>query len=44
MASASVVPRFTYADLNYLPKEKEGDRHELFDGALVVTPSPVPPH
>ena len=27
-----------------MPKEREGDRHELFDGELVVTPSPRPAH
>jgi Uma2 family endonuclease len=34
----------TYADLEFIPKEREGDRHELFDGVLVVTPSPIPLH
>lgn len=38
------VPLLTYADLDFVPKEREGDRHELFDGVLVVTPSPIPAH
>jgi Uma2 family endonuclease len=44
MASASPAPIFSYKDLDFLPKEREGDRHELFDGVLVVTPSPIPAH
>jgi Uma2 family endonuclease len=34
--------RLTYADLLVLPDD--GKRHELIDGAHVVTASPVPPH
>ncbi|HEU0113172.1 MAG TPA: Uma2 family endonuclease [Thermomicrobiales bacterium] len=41
---ATTVQRYTYADLTELPSEREGDRHELFDGELVVTPAPVPDH
>lgn len=46
MASAVRGERvvLSYDDLDFIPKEREGDRHELFDGALVVTPSPVPDH
>jgi hypothetical protein len=40
----TAVPLLTYADLDAIPKEREGDRHELFDGVLVVTPSPIPAH
>lgn len=42
--TAPSIPLFTYADLDILPKEREGDRQELFDGVLVVTPSPIPAH
>ncbi len=38
------IPKLTYADLDVVPKEREGDRQELFDGELVVTASPVPAH
>jgi Uma2 family endonuclease len=41
---ATAVRRFTYADLADLPTEREGDRHELFEGELVVTPAPMPRH
>ena len=34
----------TYDDLDTIPQEREGDRHELIDGELVVTPSPIPRH
>jgi Uma2 family endonuclease len=34
----------TYADLETIPQEREGDRHELIDGELIVTPSPMPRH
>lgn len=44
MAAAITVPRLTYDDLTFVPQAREGDRHELFDGELVVTPSPVPAH
>lgn len=46
-ATTSLPPRttdLTYADLDHVPQEREGDRHELFDGELVVTPSPIPFH
>jgi len=38
------IPKFTYADLDLVPQQREGDRHELFDGELVVTASPIPAH
>lgn len=41
---ATTVERFTYDDLESIPQEREGDRHELIDGELVVTPSPMPSH
>ncbi|HET7092536.1 MAG TPA: Uma2 family endonuclease [Thermomicrobiales bacterium] len=41
---ATTAQRYTYADLADLPSEREGDRHELFDGELVVTPAPMPRH
>lgn len=48
MATAAIHPArttgLTYADLDHIPQEREGDRHELFDGELVVTPSPIPFH
>lgn len=44
MASATTVPRLTYDDLDLIPQERAGDRHELFDGVLIVTPSPIPHH
>lgn len=40
----TTVPLLTYADLDVIPKQREGDRQELFDGVLVVTPSPIPAH
>ncbi len=44
MASAAPAVLLTYDDLDFIPQEREGDRHELFDGELVVTTSPVPLH
>jgi Uma2 family endonuclease len=41
MATAT---RLTYDDLEAIPQERPGDRHELIDGELVVTPSPIPKH
>lgn len=32
----------TYEDLEAIPEEREGDRHELFYGELVVTAAPLP--
>lgn len=41
--SASVVDReWTRADLDRLPDD--GYRHEIIDGALIVTPAPMPTH
>ncbi|GAB2444725.1 Uma2 family endonuclease [Nocardioides hungaricus] len=45
MASMTTLPRgreFTAADLEAMPDD--GNRYELVDGALIVTPAPVPRH
>ncbi len=34
----------TYADLEILPDWETGDRYEILDGELIVTPSPIPFH
>jgi len=44
MATATQSVILTYDDLDFIPQERGGDRHELFDGELVVTPSPIPDH
>jgi Uma2 family endonuclease len=44
MAIATISPRLTYDDLEFIPQERPGDRHELIDGELFVTPSRVPAH
>lgn len=44
MATTTAIPKLTYDDLAVIAKEREGDRQELFEGTLVVTPSPIPPH
>ena len=41
---ATTVKRLTYDDLERIPEDREGDRHELIDGELFVTPSPMPVH
>ena len=40
----AIVTRLTYDDLESVPEERTGDRHEIIDGELVVTPSPAPMH
>ena len=42
--TTTTTQRLTYDDLDFVPQERAGDRHELFNGELVVTPSPVPVH
>lgn len=45
MASMTTLPRgraFTAADLEAMPDD--GNRYELIDGALIVTPAPLPRH
>ncbi|MBI4503298.1 MAG: Uma2 family endonuclease [Gemmatimonadetes bacterium] len=37
-----VVPRYTLEDLQSFPND--GNRYELLDGVLLVTPAPLPPH
>lgn len=41
---ATTIGNLTYADLDDIPCERPGDRHELIDGELFVTPSPIPAH
>jgi Uma2 family endonuclease len=41
---ATSIKHLTYDDLESIPLERPGDRHEIIDGELVVTPSPIPPH
>lgn len=41
---ATTIKRLTYDDLESIPQEREGDRHEIIDGELIVTPAPAPPH
>jgi Uma2 family endonuclease len=36
--------RLTYDDLESIEEERPGDRHEIINGELVVTPSPAPMH
>ena len=36
--------RLTYEDLELIQEERLGDRHEIINGELVVTPSPAPMH
>jgi Uma2 family endonuclease len=40
----AILTRLTYDDLESIPEEHEGDRHEIINGELVVTPSPIPVH
>ena len=40
----AIVTRLTYDDLESIQEEHPGDRHEIIDGELVVTPSPAPMH
>ncbi len=38
------IRKLTFHDLEAIPEECPGDRHELIDGELVVTPSCTPYH
>ena len=42
MAMALAVPRYTVRDLDSFPND--GNRYELLDGLLLVTPAPTPGH
>lgn len=42
MPASVVVPSYTIEDLDRLPDD--GNRYELLDGVLLVTPAPLPPH
>ena len=42
MAMPLAVPRYTLLDLASFPDD--GNRYELVDGILLVTPAPMPPH
>src|SRR5258708_3717812 len=42
MAMPLAVPRYTLEDLESFPDD--GNRYELVDGILLVTPAPMPPH
>jgi Uma2 family endonuclease len=42
MAMPLAVPRYTLEDLVSFPDD--GNRYELVDGILLVTPAPMPPH
>ena len=42
MAMPVAVPRYTLEDLESFPND--GNRYELLDGVLLVTPAPNPPH
>jgi Uma2 family endonuclease len=42
MAMPVAVPRYTLEDLESFPDD--GNRYELVDGILLVTPAPMPPH
>jgi len=41
---ATTARRLTIVELEALPEEQPGDRHELIAGALVVTPVPIRKH
>jgi Uma2 family endonuclease len=41
---ARTANRLTFDDLEAIPEERPGDRHELINGELVVTPSCTPHH
>jgi Uma2 family endonuclease len=41
---ARIADRLTFDDLEAIPEERPGDRHELIDGELVVTPLPTMNH
>ena len=40
----AIAARLRYADLESIPEEHPGDRHELINGELIVTPVPIMKH
>ncbi len=42
LAMPAILPRYTVDDLDSFPDD--GNRYELLDGRLLVTPAPMPPH
>lgn len=44
MSTVSRAKRWTYADLAELPDNDDGNRYEIIDGELIVSPSAIPPH
>lgn len=44
MATPTVTKRWTHEDLDRLPESENGDRYEIIDGELFVTPSAIPLH
>ena len=42
MAMGVTIPRYTVDDLEHFPHD--GNRYELLDGVLLVTPGPGPMH
>jgi Uma2 family endonuclease len=42
MPASVIVPTYTIEDLERFPDD--GNRYELLDGVLLVTPAPLPPH
>ena len=41
---ATTIRHYIYDDLESIPREREGDRHEIIDGRVIVTPAPIPYH
>ncbi len=41
---STVTRTWTYADLADWPESDDGNRYEIIDGELIVTPAPIPPH
>lgn len=41
---ATTITHLTYDDLESIPQVRPGDRHEIINGELVVTPAPIQAH